>query len=367
MTIEEQLREYRATLDAATGTAAASQSDHSAPPVRMRPARSFVFAAVAVAAAIAFAFAAVGVSHKRSTPPAGHGASTSVSPPTTIAPPSRTVVPDVVGRNTPVAVSMLETFGFHATKTSTTECVAGPGLVIAQVPGPGTHVAPATKVTIEVCNHRSAQYATVPVVVCPTEYGVPPTASDPHAPTSLTIVSPAFDRPKLSGYSDRRGFLPVVGPAGWNCKAIEAGDGGQGIGVTPPGVAPRDSWVNAVPPKLPPADGVFASWEPGCQGCVYGEICGIVPSADADFPSFARSGICNAQPVGQQVTPLGGDLYAIDDPAGTIGPDAAHSILRYTRATSTSNAMALRITCILPASQRNVCDSLIDEFLKLHA
>jgi hypothetical protein len=70
--------------------------------------------------------------------------------------------------------------------------------------------------------------------------------------------------------------------------------------------------------------------------------------------------------VGQTVTPLGDNRYAIDDPAGTLGPDAAHSELRYTPRTATTDAHVTRITCILPASQRNVCTAIISQFFALH-
>jgi hypothetical protein len=292
---------------------------------------------------------------------------TTVAPPTTIGPGSRTVVPDVVGRNWSVAVSRLEQLGFHATKTSTAECVADPGLVVMQDPAPGTHVVAASTVAIQVCAHPApGTTTTLPVVVCPTEYGVPPSSSDPHAPTSLTIESPSFEQPRLSGYSDLRGFLPIVGPAGWNCKAIEATDEGQGVGVTPPGVAPRDSWGVGGTVTQPPTDGVFATLIPTCAGCVYDEICGIVPRADADFPDFARARLCNAQPAGRQVTPMGNNRYAIDDPAGTLGPHVAHSVLVYRPRTTATDASVLRETCILPTSQRNVCDTLLDEFVRTH-
>ena len=360
MNVEDQLRAYQATLDAATEDAAAANHRRIAPPIRIRPARTLVVAAVAVAAASAIAVAAVGVSHRSSAAPASVGTSTTA--PTTIAPPSRTVVPDVVGMNAPSARSTLGALGFVTVQTMVTNCVAH-GLVVEMKPEPGTKVVAASAVTIGVCaqvpRHAST---TLPVVGCTTTHGVPPTPADPKAPTSVTITT--HDQPRLSGYSDLRGFLPLVGPAAWTCKALEATDGGQAVGVTPPGVSPRDSWGVGSKPTLPLADGVYGSLVPACQGCVYDEICGIVPSADADFPGFV--GLCNAPPAGQRVTPLGHNRYAISDPPGALGLDAAHSVLKYTPRTATTDATVERITCILPATQQNVCTALIDAFFELH-
>jgi len=156
MTIDEQLREYRATLDTATEEAAASRARRTAPPIRIRPTRTVLVAAVAVAATVAVAFAAVGMTHERTTSPAGRGVTTTVSPPTTIGPPSTTLLPDVVGLNSGAAVAALEKFGFRATRKTVTRCVAPEGAVVDQDPAPGTRVAAASAVVIRVCTHRTS-------------------------------------------------------------------------------------------------------------------------------------------------------------------------------------------------------------------
>src|SRR5258707_156588 len=95
MTVEDQLRNYRATLDAATEDAAGRHDHRAAPPVRIRPTRTLVLAAVAVAATIAIAFAAVGITHDRSTPPASVGTTTPTT--TRVVPVHTVVLPDIVG------------------------------------------------------------------------------------------------------------------------------------------------------------------------------------------------------------------------------------------------------------------------------
>jgi hypothetical protein len=325
----------------------------------VRPARTLLVAAIGVAAAVAIAFAVVGTTNRRSTPPAG----VTTTPPPSSTTPSPTVavtlaVPNVIGETESAAAAALERHGFEVTARLTPCSAVAPGLVVAQNPSANRTAARGWNVTIDVCSGSTT--TTVPVSVCATEYGTPPSASDPKAPKTLQIATPPFPDPALAGYSDLRGYLPVVAPAGWNCKAIEATDGGQAIGVTPPGATPRDSWGVGGKVTQPPTDGVFAELEPACQGCVAGEICGIVPTAVADFPELASTPC--PQPADQTVTPFGHDRYRIDDPPGALGPDAAHSILRYTPRSAHTDASAMRITCILPASQQTVCTALFEDF-----
>lgn len=172
MTVEEQLREYRATLDAATEEAVAPHARLVAPPIRIRPTRTVLLAAVAVAAAVALAFAAGGMTHKSSTVPAGSGISTTVSPPTTIGPPSTIVLPDVVALNSRAAVATLEQFGFRAMQSTVTTCVAPEGLVVEQDPPPGTRVAAASTVFISVCIHPTAErWTSRQLTITPTSLG----------------------------------------------------------------------------------------------------------------------------------------------------------------------------------------------------
>jgi hypothetical protein len=368
MNVEDQLRDYRATLDAATEEAADAPLPRGVVPIRVRPVRTLAIAAVAVAATIAIAFAAVGASHKSSVSPAGVTTiPTSASSPITAA--TTVFVPNVVGMTVDDAESVVGSTGLRTiTADNKRSCTAAPGTVVSQLPAAGTRVASTGRVTLTVCN-ESGGTLTVPVVPCPTESGTSPSPSDPVAPKSLTIANPSFTTPALSGYSDGLGRFPVIAPKGWNCKAIDATDGGVGVGITPPGATPRDSWGVGGTVTQPSTDGVFAQSDGACQGCIYGDVCSIVPTAAADFPDYASTpGFCHAAPAGEQVVVLDSNppWYQIDDPAGVLGPDAAHSLLRYIPKTATTDATESRVTCILPASEAAVCDALLDQFLALN-
>jgi hypothetical protein len=355
MNIAEQLREYRSTLDTATQSAT-TESPRVAPVIRLHPARTLIIAAVAVAAAIGIAFVVVGTTNKRSTPPAGVTTSTGVA--------RSARVPNVLGVDRRHAVRMLTAAGFVVSEQIVPSDTVPVQLVVAQSPVAGSSVRIGSAVTVRVSSGPARGGSLeVGVTVCPTQQSVAPGPLDPDAPSTILIPAVSLASPAPAAYSGKRGFLVITAPAGWSCKAIEAGDGSQGIGVTPPGSTPRERWGNPGQVTKPLTDGVFAISVPTCQGCVYDEICGIVPSASADFPGFAS--LPCSRPPGETAIDRGNGVYEFDDPAGTIGPDAARSILRYVSRTAQTDATVVRETCILPASQHNLCDTLFAEFFAL--
>jgi hypothetical protein len=369
MNLEEHLREYRNTLDAATEAGSASHTERVAPPVRIRPTRTLVLAAVTVAAAAAIAFAAVGALHRSSSSPAGSVTATTTST-TRAATPISTVgsvaVPNVVGEKaTPAAITLTQ-LGF-VVKQVAVPCRGPLGVVTKETPAPGSrvHVGHGGVVTITICTTQdgASTTTTLPVVICPTEYGNPPPRSA-RLPASLTIASPPFASPALSGYSDGSGHLTSIAPTGWGCRALDAADGGVAIDVTPPGVPVGTRCCTGGKLTRLSSDGVFAD-SVGCVGCVFAEACSIVPGVDTN-PDFAGQGPCPKVPAGQHVSPLGNNVFRIDDPPGTLGPDAAHSILRYTPASASGGPVVTRETCVLPASQLAVCNTLLDAFRALN-
>ncbi|HEY5014953.1 MAG TPA: PASTA domain-containing protein, partial [Acidimicrobiia bacterium] len=315
-------------------------------------------------AVIAVAFAAIGLSRHDSTRPVG---TTTSAPSTTVAPVRFAVVPDVLGMTRASARSVLVSLGFGTVDRFTTSCVAHPaGQVVVQTPAAGTRARVASVVTITSCSSPAPPVATTTLQVfrCSTQHGVPP-SSPPSTPTSIVVATPPFQSPGLAGFTDDDGRLVTTAPPFWGCKALDATDGGATIDLTLPD-SPTSKAYDTGQSRNPGTDGVFAISIPTCQGCVYSEICAVVPSANADFPSFAGSGLCRTPPAGEHVTKRGNNVYVIDDPAGTLGPDPARSILRYTPKTSTTDASVIRETCILRAADHTICDTLLDEFLALN-
>ncbi len=65
----------------------------------------------------------------------------------------------------------------------------------------------------------------LPVVECPTLYGIANPPSDAVKP----ITEPSNVPSSLANYTDKSHYMSVVGPRGWQCSALDAADGTQGL------------------------------------------------------------------------------------------------------------------------------------------
>jgi hypothetical protein len=152
----------------------------------------------------------------------------------------------------------------------------------------------------------------------------------------------------------------ITAPASWTCAAVDAADGGASLEL--PADTGKQSGADFNPASPSDHNGLFALSIPACQGCVYSEICGIVPNADAAFPGF--TGACAARPAGETITSLGDNVYRIEDPAGAVTPHAAISILVFRPGTITTDASVARETCAFQ-DQLDICAALLNQFLAL--
>jgi hypothetical protein len=75
------------------------------------------------------------------------------------------------------------------------------------------------------------------VVPCSARVGV--SRPQPWQPTQLPVALSKQDARRLTFFSD--GYMTVLGPQGWACQALVAGDGSLAIEVYPPGSAAADS------------------------------------------------------------------------------------------------------------------------------
>ena len=109
----------------------------------------------------------------------------------------------------------------------------------------------------------------LPVVECPTTYGVAGTPTAIVADTLATSL-PKSEASQLSYYSDAgRSIAPVLGPKNWPCHAVVAADGGINIVVTKPGTLPSST-------ASPGFQGVLAQSSGACQGCTFQLACAVI-------------------------------------------------------------------------------------------
>jgi len=167
---------------------------------------------------------------------------------------------------------------------------------------------------------------------------------------------------KFALYSDRyRTVQPVLGPYGWDCSVSVAVDGGLSVTIFPPGQSTRG-------PDLITADS-----QPACTGCIYDEVCPLVPYA-AKIMGYTYLPCNSRRAPGEVVTWLAGsrayalsgaDIIGFTDPPGVHGYGAgsgghypARGILRFSWSREGSPSMSV-ITCTVAPAYKSACPVIL--------
>ena len=213
----------------------------------------------------------------------------------------------------------------------------------------------------------------VPVVICPTNYGVP--RGSPPARSSLTKSAPvAPDTGRgLAYYTDAGGEVPpILGPRGWACSAGVGVDGSWNIEIYP-----HDESGNG-------PIGIQAAG-PSCIGCVYSSVCPLIPEAEEEL-GF-REPCPASRTLNQTISWIAGssnfsasgdDVVSIVDPPGVKGYVAysggsytARGILLYSWGQpefyygypyAEGAYEAFTISCTLQNADANLCDVIFTTF-----
>jgi hypothetical protein len=225
---------------------------------------------------------------------------------------------------------------------------------------------PAGNITPTTLTNQAAS-AVVPVVECPTTYGVVGgTIPNPPLPTSITVNLPSGVATKLSFYSNQtRTLTPVLGPKNWHCSVAVGADGSTGVDLWPSGTAEAASGAAGQP-------GVQAASDSACQGCVYATVCGFVSTAGEQL-GYADAGIpCRPRPTGESVDWITGsasspgtvvhDVIRFEDP--TL-PDPRNGIVLYHYSTNLNGGpggSASQEICTLPSAEHALCTAILNDF-----
>ena len=199
------------------------------------------------------------------------------------------------------------------------------------------------------------------VVACPSSYGIEG-ARTPQYPAAVSMVLGAGQIGKFALYSDKyRTVQPVLGPRGWDCSVSVAVDGGLSVTVFPPGQSARG-------PDL-----INAGSEPRCVGCIYDEVCQLVPYASKALGSIysscgssrARGEVVRWLSGSRVYAPSGADIIGFTDPpgvhgygAGSGGPYPARGILRFSWNRAGSPSMSV-ITCTVAPDYKSACPVIL--------
>lgn len=221
-------------------------------------------------------------------------------------------------------------------------------------PGPSESLAAPTPET--------SRTAHIPVVACPTTFGLPDETMGP-VPSTMTATVSADVAAQVSFYSD--GTRALLAPKGWHCEAAIGADGSSGMTITPPG--------QVTPTGTPPPDyqAVTSNTGGACVGCIATMACGLFPEA---WKLFAQPGdACpTTTPARELITRPIPRSAVFEDPAGVKGTGEpsggryrALGLLVFDPGTEAGGSgtdfpSALKITCTLPDAMAQICDEIVE-------
>jgi hypothetical protein len=208
---------------------------------------------------------------------------------------------------------------------------------------------------------ETARTARIPVVTCPTSFGLPDETMGPVPATMTATVSPEVAA-QVTFYGN--GMRTLLGPKGWHCEAAVGADGSTSMTITPPGqLTPTGS-------PSPDRQAITAYTGGACVGCIATMACGLFPEA---WKLFAQPGdSCPTKtPAGELVTRPMPRSAIFEDPPGVAGTGEpsggryrALGMMVFDPGTGPAASdllpAALLITCTLPDAMAQVCDEIVE-------
>lgn len=201
----------------------------------------------------------------------------------------------------------------------------------------------------------------LPVVSCDTSYADGSDKS-PFVADDLATTTTAHG---LSFYSN--GLLTVLGPSGWTCAALVAGDGGQSLVVYPAG-APNYADVEI--PKGAAVVQVLGDYTGHIPGADM--VCGLFPKSAAATYIEQGGETCPTLPAGQKAKQLTPDVVTFSDSADVVGSAAGSggsltstgAIVYPQLAFDDQDSVNItQLSCTLPKKLASVCSAITGDFV----
>ena len=218
-------------------------------------------------------------------------------------------------------------------------------------------------------NPLASVQATVPLVACPTSFGIPSPSTVPLK-TSTTLTIPAFLVGHLSVYADTAGIFQLVGPRGWKCSASYGADGSGGMESFPSGEQPPYGQAFSAQS----AEGIVANETSACLQCRLIQACPLFPAAATALASNYQESCPNSPPAGEQQSQRGPSVVTFEDPPGVAGdgnpsggPYPADGVMTYTPNSDNNTGTSQVETCTLPLSDHALCTVSLNEFVDRYA
>ncbi len=223
-------------------------------------------------------------------------------------------------------------------------------------------VASTPAATLAAPTPEAGRTARIPVVACPTTFGLPDESMGAIPATMTATVTQAVAA-QVTFYAN--GTLILLGPKGWTCEGAVGVDGSASMVITPAG--------QPIPTGSPSPDrqAVTAFTGGACVGCIATMACGLFPEA---WKLFDQPGLScpTTSPAGELVRrPLPSSAVFEDPPgvAGTGDPSGgryrALGLMVFDPGTEAGGSgadlpSALKITCTLPDTMAQICDELVE-------
>jgi len=213
----------------------------------------------------------------------------------------------------------------------------------------------------------AANESLVPVVVCPTTFGIIPSPQEVPQPMSSTVPIAASLARRVALYGDDQASMRLLAPRGWHCTAEFGADGSGGVQVYPP-TQPPPSGASSFP-SLPEA--VLGLQTSVCVGCTQGQACPLFTQAATAYHRDFMLRCPLTRPARETVHRVGPTVVGFTDPPGVRGDGlpsggryTAYGVMTYSPEAEHGSWLA---TCTLPPADRAVCAAGLGLFARWYA
>jgi len=227
-----------------------------------------------------------------------------------------------------------------------------------------TVAASTTSTTTSSTTVNGSVLAALPLVVCPTTFGVEPPPAPASLPSTVTTSVPSNLASQLAVFSDDQGAMKLVGPKTWQCMGVIGADGAGGVEVYPTGTT-APAWGRAFSQQL--GEAIVGYETSACLSCRLSQACPLFPNAAAAMLSSYQQPCPNVRPAQEQIYRLSSTVVAFEDPPGVTGDGdpsgggyPANGVMTYV---PESNNGSWVETCTLAATSHALCTVSLNAFV----